>query len=193
MSITRRHTLAAVTATIGLLLSGCGDPDTDQPAETTEPQAAEPSTAPTPDAATGESDDVEPGTGGTDTATEPEAEQDTDETSSLEVSPTGDGPIGLTANGADGEAATIEGRLIVGPGGCLSLTARNQPQLLVLPEGTDFVLRDDRPSLTTEELGTLRVGEQVTLEAVSIAASDASGIPERCSRGAADTLLAVTQ
>lgn len=107
---------------------------------------------------------------------------------------TGDGPIGLSASEpAEGQAQEVSGRLIVGPGGCLALTAEAQPRLLVFGGEPEFVLRGDRPSVTTAALGTVRVGERLSLEASMVPRADTTGVPERCTHGAADTLLVTVE
>ncbi|GAA2089641.1 hypothetical protein [Brevibacterium salitolerans] len=118
----------------------------------------------------------------------------------LTVAAEGEGPMGLTAASpveeTEGEAAEVSGRLVVGPGACLSVVSdgagdEQRPRLAVFPEGTEFVLRGDRPSVTADPLGTVQVGEHTTFTAVEVPLDEADGVPERCARGAADSVLAV--
>ncbi|MBM9465147.1 hypothetical protein JL108_16990 [Aeromicrobium sp. YIM 150415] len=165
MTSSRRGTASLVTATAMVaLLAACG----------------------------GDSDD-DGGATPQDEATETENTETQDASDTIEVQPTGDGPIGLTTAGTPaGEAASVSGKLIVGPGGCLSMTADRQPELVVFEDGAEFTLRGDRPSVTTDDLGTVQVGEPVELTAVSVDRADISGIPQRCSNGTADTVVVVT-
>lgn len=167
---------AAAITLLGLGLAACAS----------EEPAAQP---PSPAATSSPAETSDPGyddRAGAEPSTEPDAAVP------LAVSATGDGPIGLTADAEpDGDAATVTGKLIVGPGACLSIVDDDRPQLLVFDDTAEFVLRDDKPSVTTDAAGTLRVGEQVDLSVVAVPAADATGIPDRCADGAADTVLAV--
>lgn len=105
----------------------------------------------------------------------------------------GQGPYGLTTPDTAGDGATVSGTFIVGPGSCFSLTdhgSQGAPQALVFPEGAEFAARDDQPSVTTDDLGTVRVGEAIEVSAVEVAVNDVTGIPEDCTH-AADSVLVV--
>lgn len=111
---------------------------------------------------------------------------------SLTVEVDGDGPFGLSASEApDVDARDYSGKLIIGPGSCFAITDDAQPQLVVFADGAEFVLRDDRPSVTTSGLGTVLVGDDFDFTAVEIAADDVDGIPERCLQGAQEAVLVV--
>lgn len=164
----------ALALALGLTAAGC--------AGTAEPEAPEPETSATPETES--------------TASESPASTDDDSnaeaTSGITVSATGDGPMGLTTTDTPaGDASTVEGRFIVGPGGCFSFTQQDQPQLLVFADGTEFVLQGDRPSAETDASGTLYAGERAELQAIELDKSEVDGIPQRCDNGSAETVLVV--
>ncbi|WP_051297600.1 hypothetical protein [Brevibacterium album] len=120
----------------------------------------------------------------------------------LQITAHGEGPIGLTAPGTAeeaGKAAEYTGKLITGPGGCLAVTeaaasgeSREQrPELVIFPEAAEFTLRGERPGVTADELGTVRVGEQIAFESRTVPRSEVAGVPERCAHGGAETMRVV--
>ncbi|WP_309131327.1 hypothetical protein [Brevibacterium sp.] len=150
------------------------------PAETTA-ESAKPGPA-AQGAETGTTDAEEPGTGDASA-----------EATMIEVEPEGNGPIGLKSKTDPGvESAPVSGKLITGPGGCFSFVDSDQPRLLVFGDDAEFVLREDKPSVTSEAVGTVEVGSQFSASAASVGLSETTGIPERCTHGAQDQVLIVT-
>ncbi|KAA9394492.1 hypothetical protein FCK90_06625 [Kocuria coralli] len=131
--------------------------------------------------------------GGDDVGTEPRAgtKQEGSAQEQVMISPEGDGPIGLTAPSIEGDSETVSGRMIVGPGECFSLQDEGQPELLVFPEGKEFVISGDRPSATTEGTGTVQAGERVEFDTVAVPLEETEGLPDQCSQGVADTIHVV--
>ena len=172
---TARRALPLGAALLALVATGCAAEDTEGPVT-----AAPDETAQTePDG--GEAQD------------DGDAEDDAEAGSSLAVETIGESPYGLVASETpQGTPEEVSGELIVGPGGYLALTQQGQPQLLVFEDGADFTLRGDRPSVTTPDLGTLEVGEEVELTAVEVDRDSLSGLPLERVSGAADTALMVT-
>lgn len=129
-----------------------------------------------------------------DSAPAPEASPESDDdTGAMEVDVVGDdGVLALKYSGeaAVGTAGPSGGKLITGPGGCFALTDDDRPRLLVFPEDTAFELQDGRPSATfagTEHF----VGQTFTADLTEVPQSSVTGIPDRCSRGAGDTVLVI--
>lgn len=86
----------------------------------------------------------------------------------------------------------VQGRLIGGPGNCYALTDNNQPQLVVFGDDAEFVTAGERPSVTVDGLGTMEVGAQTSFTAVEMNIDNVDGIPDRCSQGAANTVLVLS-
>lgn len=184
------RTLTVALAITALGLTGCGDGEQSDP----EPQEPEQSAAED----TGADENAEPETAEEDaefeddTASEDTTENDDDAADSLTVETEGRGPYGLyTAEPPAGDPEEVTGKLIIGPGSCMSLVDDDQPQLLVFGEDADFVLREDQPGVTTDELGRVDVGEQIELSAVEISQDSVDGIPDQCAQGAAGTVLII--
>lgn len=103
----------------------------------------------------------------------------------LAVESHGDGPIGLqlaNAGSLDG-AESFSGKLITGPGGCLSLTANERPFTLVFDAATTFGLGDQRPSVADGVLGTVHVGNRVDFTGSRVPLADVTGVPTQCTEG----------
>lgn len=185
-----RGILAAVSSTVLLFgLAACG---TDQPEETVPPVAPEttqPVESPTAEETPTDeaSPTVEP------PMVEPTEEATDETTGDLVVQSTGQqGPIGLSTDAApEGEATEASGTFIVGPGSCFSLTDDDQPQLLIFGDDAEFVTTGGKPSVTTEALGTVEVGDTATFSVVAFSVQDAAGIPQQCAQGAAENALVV--
>lgn len=175
-TITARGGLALSTALVILGAAGCTADD-----------AGSPDASASDASATGEETDRTDG-GETGAAESPGSEQ-----AMLTVETIGQGPYGLvTSETPEGETQDVSGKLIIGPGSHMALTQDDQPQLLVFGEDAEFTLREDRPSVTAPELGTLEVGQQVELSVVEVPRDAVSGLPEHRADGADDTLLGVT-
>lgn len=113
---------------------------------------------------------------------------------SLAVDSTGQGPMGLsTSESPDGDATEASGKLIVGPGSCFSLQPQDQPQLIVFGDDADFEVGQGQPAVTTDDMGTVSVGDQIDFSAVEYSQDELSGIPQQCANGAADTVLVVSE
>ena len=180
---TARRALPLGAALLALVATGCAAEDTEGPVT-----AAPDETAQTePDGGEAQDD------GDAADGSEADAGDDAEAGSSLAVETVGESPYGLVASETpQGTPEEVSGELIVGPGGYLALTQQGQPQLLVFEDGADFTLRGDRPSVTTPDLGTLEVGEEVELTAVEVDRDSLSGLPLERVSGAADTALMVT-
>lgn len=190
--MTRHRAVAASLAAVLALgtVTACSDDDT-----TAEPTFTE------------NNDVTETVTPETTTATETSATSATSTTSEPEipeghiaVSSSGGGPIALTTRDTpEGEPQQVTGRLIVGPGSCFALKrpngrgndGENAPRPLVLPVGSEFVTRGDRPSVTLPGKDTVYVGETMDVEAVSMPFNELDGLPDPCARGAAESGLVV--
>ncbi|BAB99217.1 Hypothetical protein [Corynebacterium glutamicum ATCC 13032] len=83
----------------------------------------------------------------------------------------------------DAANTTIEGKLISGPGGCLSVQPGGRPELLIF--NTDTRFSDHPPQVTLGEK-TIKIGERFSLNAIEVSSTDLTGIPDKCSNGAAD-------
>lgn len=123
---------------------------------------------------------------------EAEAPQQTG-SNTLEVTVEGDqGVLALQHSGSvpEGTAGPTGRQLITGPGGCFALTHEGPPQFVVFPADATFVLQQGKPSATVEGTEHL-VGREFTLETTVVNTSEVTGIPDRCARGSADTVLVV--
>lgn len=175
--------MTGALAIAALGLTGCGnseqaDPD---PQETEQAAAEETDAEETPEPDTSEEDSVSE-----------DATENDDAANTITVETEGQGPYGLyTAEAPSGDTEEITGKLIIGPGSCMSLVDDAQPQLLVFGEDAEFVLRQDQPGVTTDDLGSVEVGEQIELSAVEVPQDSVEGIPNQCTQGAAETVLFV--
>lgn len=179
MSLSRRVTAVCAAAVLAVGASACSGQES-PPDESTTP-AASPATD---DAASVPSDSAP--------ATEASIGPDED-TTAMEVDVVGDeGVLALQYSGAvaEGEAGPSGGKLITGPGGCFALTDDDRPRLLVFPEDATFVLQHGKPSATFGGAEHV-VGQTFTADLTEVPQSSVTGIPERCSRGAGDTVLVV--
>lgn len=180
-----------VAAALGLGVTACSGDESADPAtspsvdvEVSESETLE-ATEAAPSESTGE-------TGDPDVVTETPAETESPEGDGVEAHSEGNGPIGLIYTGTpDGDAESVSGKLITGPGSCFSLTDDGQPELVLFEDGTEFTLDGERPSATSPSLGQAYVGEMVEFSAVPLTQSDVSGIPDRCAQGVAERVLLV--
>lgn len=104
----------------------------------------------------------------------------------LHVTPAGTGVLFLRLNGEPlitDEMEMIEGKLISGPGGCLSVQPGGRPELLVFTAGTKF---SDHPPQVTLDGETIKIGEWFSMAATEISFTDVTGVPERCSQATAE-------
>ena len=70
-----------------------------------------------------------------------------------------------------------------GPGGCLSVQPGGRPKLLIFNTDTRF---SDHPPQVTLGKKTIKIGERFSLNAIEVSSTDLTGIPDKCSNGAAD-------
>lgn len=84
---------------------------------------------------------------------------------------------------AGGGQERLKGKLISGPGGCLSLQPNGRPELLLFDQDASFV--DNPPRVSWGEF-EVAAGERFSVEAAKVRITDLQGVPERCARGAAD-------
>lgn len=180
MSPTRRVMVSAAVVAGALGVGACesGGPE---PAVTT---VTDTTTAPARDTAA-EAPDV---------GQAPETDPDTDQVGDvLEVTAHGDrGVLGLQYSGPvpAGSPGPASGKLITGPGGCFAFVSDGAPQLAIFPPDATFVLQNGRPSVTVDGVEH-PVGRELTADTTVVPLADAAGVPERCARGAADTVLVV--
>lgn len=166
---TIRHRIAAtVILATALPLSACSD-DTTDTTDTTTVTATE--------------------------TVEASPETSTSADSTVTVSSTGDGPVGLTtADTLPGDTTGFSGRLITGPGSCFALAefgGDGAPRTLVFPAGTEFVTRDGRPSVTMPGRDAAYVGQPLDVDGTDVPVTDLAGFPDACSRGGTGTALVV--
>lgn len=196
------RTLTVALAATALGLTGCANGDQEDPQEPeqtaaeengTEDNGAEEDNTDEANAAETESEDPDAEEDSTEESEDSEeATEDDDASDSISVETEGQGPYGLwTADVADGEAQEVSGKLIIGPGSCMSLTDDSQPQLLVFGEDAEFVLREGQPGVSTDDLGSVDVGEQIELSAVEVSQDSVDGIPNQCAQGADDVVLVI--
>lgn len=106
------------------------------------------------------------------------------------------GVLALHYSGAvpTGTPGPVEGTLITGAGGCLALVGTGSdagaPQLTIFPPGATTVFQGRQPSVTVVGI-EYTVGSQTTFSATVLPVADATGVPERCARGSADTVVVV--
>lgn len=81
------------------------------------------------------------------------------------------------------DSKTLEGELISGPGGCLSVQPGGRPEMLVFDADTEF---GEHPPRVTVDGETIKIGQRFSLQATEVSSAELTGVPERCSRGAAD-------
>ena len=104
----------------------------------------------------------------------------------LLITPEGKGVLFLRLNGEPlitDEMEMLEGKLISGPGGCLSVQSGGRPELLIFTAGTKFI---DHPPQVTLDGETIKIGEWFSLATTEVSFTDLTGVPERCSQGAAE-------
>lgn len=177
-----------LAAALAFAVSACGSDDDNA----TTPATSQ--TTETQDESTDETDDDDAeGGDDSDDATSAEEDDDSDDDDSgpgsLSVSSDGRGPMILRVDGSfDGDPESVEGKLISGPGGCLALEPQGQPELFIFAEDTEYAENPPRVTLDGEEI---KVGQSITVQATAVQVADVDGIPERCSRGAADTAWVV--
>ncbi|GAA4516269.1 hypothetical protein [Brevibacterium yomogidense] len=175
------HRVTAVCATAMLVLGASACTGQESPPDEAGASTASPAT-----------DDAE--SVPSDSAPVPEASIEPDEdTSAMEVDVVGDeGILALQYSGAiaDGAAGPSGGKLITGPGGCFALTDDDRPRLLVFPDDATFELQHGKPSATFGG-AELFVGQRFTADLTEVPQSSVTGIPERCSKGAGDTVLVI--
>lgn len=102
----------------------------------------------------------------------------------------GQGVVGLQYSDSvpAGTPGPANNKLITGPGGCFAFVNAGAPQLAVFPPEATFVLQNGKPSVTID--GTEHyVGREFDAETTALPIGQVSGVPERCVRGAADTVL----
>ncbi len=85
-----------------------------------------------------------------------------------------------------GSSRQVAGRLVTGPGGCLSLSQQDRPRLLTFPEGTR--LTPGRPSVRLPGGKRVYVGDRFQVSIGDLSLSDLSGLPRRCQQGADDVV-----
>ncbi|RBP65573.1 hypothetical protein DFO66_104158 [Brevibacterium sanguinis] len=181
MALRPKHLTITLAVPLALGLAACSTSPESSPAGSTAEASAESAETGTP-AETPRTDDEELVTDDSST-----------EATTLEVKAEGNGPIGLTTQSAiDADSGSVSGKLITGPGGCFSLVDNDRPRLVVFPDDASFVLAEGKPSVTTDALGTIDVGEQLSASAVTVGLDETTGIPGRCAQGAADEVLVVT-
>ncbi len=174
--------VAAVCCTLPLVLASCGSGDDgadDQQATSSSAtsSSATSSSAPTPSGPTTQA--PEPGAGSSGPA-------QVSEVRASEVQ----GVTLLTYAELLGESPReVTGRLITGPGGCLSLTMRDRPQLLIFPP--DTTLTTGRPSVQLSDGTQVYVGDEFTASMTDVPLSVLAGAPEKCLQGPADTAHAI--
>ena len=180
MSPTRRVMISAavVVAALGVGACGSGAPE---PSVTT---VTDTTTVPARDTAA-EAPEADQ---------QPEADSDTGQVGDvLEVTAHGDrGVLGLQYSGPvpAGAPGPASGELITGPGGCFAFVGDGPPQLAIFPPDATFVLQNGRPSVTVNGVEH-PVGRELTSDTTVVPMADTTGVPERCARGAADTVLVV--
>lgn len=89
-----------------------------------------------------------------------------------------------------GEAGPGQGKLILGPGGCLSLTSEDQPSLLVFGSDAKFVLGDGNASVSIDGTEYL-VGDEFNVPTTVVPKSSLTHVPHHCAQGSADDALVV--
>lgn len=192
-SRTRRAATLAASALLTAGLAACGGAEVEEPTATTPAvEEAEQSADEAADDAAGQGQD-ETAEASDGAAAEGDAADDAgadDAAAGLAVTSEGRGAMILRYTGeAGGEAETVEGKLITGPGGCLSLQPGGQPKLMLFPEGTEFA---ENPPRVTIDGTEVKVGGQVSVTASSVALADLDGVPEQCAAGAAPTVWVVS-
>ncbi|HIW92538.1 MAG TPA: hypothetical protein H9870_12875 [Candidatus Corynebacterium avicola] len=195
--LSRRPATAAIAVlTTGLLtLTACNDSSEDSTATTDASEASE-TTAATE--ATDASESTE--------ASESEAAESSTEDApegAFTVQAQGSSPVGLVTNDSPSEEQeeqtyTINGRLIIGPGSCFALKESGSrggddlPRPLVVPDGSTFTRDSEQPSITLpDEDEPITVGDDVTLDVVSVQLTDLKGLPDQCARGGSKSGLVV--
>lgn len=181
MSLKHRAIALCAVGAVALGLSACGS-NGSQPDETTTSNAEQPTreesaSDPSNEASKSGEDGGEPNDAG----------------GVMEVTVAGEqGVLALQYSGSvpDGAAGPTGRKLITGPGGCFALTNDGPPQLLVFPADATFVLQGGKPSVTVAGSET-PVGRKFTADTIEVSKSSATGLPDRCSQGADDTLLVV--
>lgn len=86
-------------------------------------------------------------------------------------------------NPAGGGHERLDGKLISGPGGCLSIQPGGRPELLLFDQDASFA---DNPPRVSWDGSEVAVGERFSVGAAKVRVTELQGVPERCARGAAD-------
>ena len=184
MSSSRRVIMSAAVAAAALSVTACGAGDSEPMATTvTETTTAESATPMTDDGASSsdEDEDAEEGAGAG------------DDGGVLEVTVRGEqGVLALQHSGSvpAGVSGPSSGKLITGPGGCFAFVGAGAPQLAVFPPAATFVLQNGKPSVTVDGVEHA-VGREFAAETTELSVAATTGVPERCARGSADTVLVI--
>ena len=182
MLSSRRVIISAAVAAAALSVSACGSGDSEPMVTTvTETTTAEPTSPVTGDGASSPDEDAEEGAGAG------------DDGGVLEVTVRGDqGVLALQHSGAvpTGASGPGSGKLITGPGGCFAFVGAGAPQLAVFPPAATFVLQNGKPSVTVDGVEHA-VGREFAAETTELSVAATTGVPERCARGSADTVLVI--
>ena len=182
MSLTRRLIVPTVVALTPLGLAACGSSGSESTATTvTETTTA----AAAPQVADGGAPEADRAPGA-------DAESQ-DNVGMLEVTVRGDqGVLGLQYSGSvpAGTPGPASNKLITGPGGCFAVIGAGAPQLAIFPPDATFVLQNGKPSVTVDG-AEHPVGRELTFDTAVVPVQQVAGLPERCTRGAADTVLVV--
>ena len=182
MSLTRRLIVPTVVALIPLGLAACGSSGSGSTA-TTVTETTTAAAAP---------QDTDAGAPEADRAPGADAEAQ-DNGGMLEVTVRGDqGVLGLQYSGSvpAGTPGPASNKLITGPGGCFAFVGAGAPQLAIFPSDATFVLQNGKPSVTVDG-AEHPVGRELTFDTAVVPDQQVAGLPERCTRGAADTVLVV--
>lgn len=90
----------------------------------------------------------------------------------------------------DGDKITVEGKFIVGPGGCFSLTRHDdRPYLLVFDDDTQMI-KQNKPGIITDGK-EIHVGDRVSFKTRSIPQDIVDGIPAQCMQGGHVAILEI--
>lgn len=182
MSSTRRVIVSAAVAVAALGLASCGS-GSSEPTVTTVTETTTAAATPQDTDAGAPEEDQSPGTDA----------QPQDNGRNLEVTVRGDqGVLGLQHSGSvpAGTPGPASSKLITGPGGCFAFVGAGAPQLAIFPPDATFVLQNGKPSVTVDG-AEHPVGRELTFDTAVVPVQQVAGLPERCTRGAADTVLVV--
>ena len=183
MSLTRRLIVPTVVALIPLGLAACGSSGSGSTATTvTETTTA----AAAPQVADGGAPEADRAPGA-------DAESQ-DNVGMLEVTVRGDqGVLGLQYSGSvpTGSPGPASNKLITGPGGCFAVAGAGAPQLAIFPSDATFVLQNGKPSVTVDRVEH-PVGRELNADTTVVPVAQVAGVPDRCTRGAAGTVLVLS-